>query len=118
MTDNKGKRQHKFSGDKGTSSIYCNVDSAQAVGEGGQQEWKKDRAIRKVIRTLIEANGGNGEEVKKKIDSNRQGIIWFRDERVAESKVEQGREGYMKLKGVMLEHEASFTTLMECKPKE
>ena len=114
MTDNKGQHQHSFNGAKGTAQIFCNAaETGDAQEDGG-----KSRAVRKVIRTLIEANGGNGELVKKKIETNRRGVVWFKDDRVAEWKVENGCAGKMKLMGEMLQLEDAFNTLMDFKKPE
>ena len=115
MTANKGKHQHTFSGTQGQAKIYCNVDTFRGGGVDADPEWKKGRAIRKVIRTLIEANGGDGEAVKKDIETNNRGVVWYKDERVAEWKAEKGQEGNMKLVGAMLPHEAAYRDLMENK---
>ena len=104
----------RSTGAKGTAQIFCNAaETGDAQEDGG-----KSRAVRNVIRTLIEANGGNGELVKKKIETNRRGVVWFKDERVAEWKVESGGAGKMKLMGEMLRLEDAFNTLMDFKKPE
>ena len=76
------------------------------------------RAVRKVIRTLIEKNGGNGEQVKKDIETNNRGVIWFKEERVAEWVEEMGCDGRMRLLGAMVQHESYFMALMDSKKSE
>ena len=62
-------------------------------------------------------NIDRGEQVKQEIDANRQGVVWFRDERVAEWGGTSPRRLH-EANRCMLEHEAAFLTLMERKPKE
>ncbi len=114
MTKNKGKHQHLFKGAKGEAKIYCNVDDNGGVGGGGG----KVRAVRKVIRTLIETNGGNGELVKQSIETNNRGVVRFKDERVAECIEEVGGDGHMKLLGAMVQHECHFKALMDNRKSE
>ena len=76
MSTKAGKHQHKYA-DK---TIYCNVD-----GRRDEVSAARERAVRKVVRVIIESNGGNGSEAKKSIETDyKKGIVWFYDARVAE----------------------------------
>ena len=74
MTNNAGSHKHDFEGKKGQSKIYCNVDSSARDRDGGPQE-RKDKAMRKVVRTIIEASGGDGQRVKKQIDTSYMSAV-------------------------------------------
>ena len=51
MTANAGKHKHDYKG----KAIYCNADGPSDASAAAQE-----RAIRKVVRVIIKANGGNG----------------------------------------------------------
>ena len=71
-----GKQQHTY----GNITIYCNASEPQMDADA-----KRERAVRKVVWTIIEAIGGDGQHVKAELETNyRKGIVWWRDERVAE----------------------------------
>ena len=59
MTSRAGEHKNKFNSD---ITICCNVD-----GPKDDMSVERERAVRKVVRTIIEANGGNGCRVKKDI---------------------------------------------------
>ena len=60
------------------------------------------------MRTIIEENGGNGQVVKEHIHANyRKGILWWKDERVAEWK-----DGSFVFKGAALTWKAKFDKYM------
>ena len=109
MTDHAGNHNHPYAG----TTIYCNVDAA---GENKPGDADRVKAVRKIVRLIIEKNGGNGNEVKKKIDTRyNRGIVWWKDERVAEW---NALEGKMHLKGWAMQHEDAFAKLMKPKPAE
>ena len=69
MKTNKGEHTLHYEGNR----IY--------VAAGVPEDEKKERAVRKVVRLLIENNGGNGEQIKKKIDAKyRWGAVWWQGE--------------------------------------
>ena len=79
MKDNKGKHQHMY----GDTPISCNVDSSWEDPESEQS--LKERAVRKVVCTIIEVNGGDAQQVKAKIDARyKKGVVLWEDCRVAE----------------------------------
>ena len=48
----------------------CNVDTT-AIQDGlAKTDWSKDKAVRKVVGTIIEVRGGNGAVVKKDLDKD------------------------------------------------
>jgi hypothetical protein len=75
LQDNKGALNYKFGA--GGSMVYANADVA-ASG----QDVDKNRAMRKLIRTLIEQSGGDGEEIKRTRLSRdfRKGIVRWKGE--------------------------------------
>lgn len=105
MTKHAGNHVHEYFG----NNIYTNVDSPT----GGDQ---RERAVRKVVRVIIEQNGNNGKEIKKDIDTDYvKGIVWWKDERVAEWDEGQCK---MELKGDVKEYAEQFKTLMEQKQEK
>ena len=83
---------------------------SRAGGDSGKDDFNMVRAVRKVVRTIIEAGGGDGATIKKSIDANYNlGIVMWSDARVAEWKETDG--GHMLLLGAMVQHETAFTTL-------
>ena len=85
MRANAGSHTHDFQGVR----IYCNPDSAARDADG--EDATRERAIRKLVRAIIETKGSDGQAVKKDIDANyRKGVVWWQEVRVAEwSKVDQ-----------------------------
>ena len=78
MKANAGQHQHTYK----DNNVYCNVDSA---ADPESEQAQKDRAVRKVVRTIIEVNGGDGSKVKAEIDARyKKGVVLWRDSRVAE----------------------------------
>eukprot|EP00973_Karenia_brevis_P045647 6321711-Karenia_brevis.AAC.1 len=68
------------------------------------------KAVRKLVRTIIEKNGGDGREIKKHLDANySQGIVWWNDCRVGEW---QASEERMKLLGEAASYVEHFNNLM------
>ena len=78
MTDNAGSHKHSFRG----TDIYCNPDNqADPQSEPSMRE----RAVRKLVRAIIESTGGDGATVKQDIETHyRKGIVWWKDSRVGE----------------------------------
>ena len=101
-----GKHKHDFVGEKGHSSVYYNVDASAKGSLDGNQD--KERAVKKVVRVIIEANGGDGATLKKEIETNYpRGTVLWKGERVAEW-TEDKAIGLMKLMGYMVQHEKTF----------
>ena len=107
MTKNAGHHKHNFKG----TPVYCNVDGRHnQAGEDEDKDKGKVRAIRKVVRVIIEQNGGDGPSVKKDIDANYpRGFVLFREERVAEW---NEKESKMILKGSGMQYESEFKKLL------
>ena len=100
MTANAGKHKHDYKG----KAIYCNADGPSDASAAAQE-----RAIRKVVRVIIEANGGNGAIIKKDIDTNyKRGIVWWKDERVAEWK-----QDHMELMGAAAAYTEAFQAMLK-----
>ena len=76
MTDFVGKHQHEFK----STVVYCNADGpAKGTGE----DFAREKAVRKVVRAIIESNGGDGKTIKKDIDTDYpRGVVWYQDARV------------------------------------
>ena len=101
MMDNSGNHKHLF----GSTHIYCNADSVGAQ----EDQRKRERGVRKVVRMLIEQNGGNGEAVKQYVETDyRRGVVWFKDQRVAE-----WRDNQMHMVGEAVKWSAALQALLE-----
>ena len=98
MTERAGKHQHDYKAGK----VYCNVD-----GPAESSDAERERAVRKVVRVIIESNGGDGQAVKKDIETNyKREIVWWKDQRAAEWK-----EGRMVLMGAAAGYLEAFEAL-------
>ena len=66
----KGNHRHYYGGQR----IYI-----QAGGKGPKEEADKDKAVRKVVRMLIESETAAGEKTKERIQAKYQlGAVWLR----------------------------------------
>jgi hypothetical protein len=102
MRGRSGKHMHEYEGVK----VYCNVDSR--AKDPNAEDVKRERAVRKVVRAIIETNGGDGFKTKKEIDANyKKGIVWWKDKRVATWK-----DGQMELSEEAAPWKAQYTVLM------
>ncbi|CAK0802228.1 unnamed protein product [Prorocentrum cordatum] len=73
-----GQHVHKYNG----QNLYCNTD--YKYRDPTSEDAKRERAVRMMVRKIVEVNGDIGAAVKYKIDTNYfKGIAWFKDERVA-----------------------------------
>ncbi|CAK0907092.1 unnamed protein product, partial [Prorocentrum cordatum] len=78
MGSHAGNHVHQYKGSK----VHCNADSH---ADPESEDSRREKAARKVVRAVIETSGGNGEDVKKRIDTNyRKGVAWFNEERIAQ----------------------------------
>ena len=69
----------------------------------------RDKAVRKLVRAIIEEEGGDGSATKKNIDADyRRGIVRYKDVRVGEY-----TNGKMELKGDANKLEGRYSRLME-----
>eukprot|EP00973_Karenia_brevis_P077514 10769626-Karenia_brevis.AAC.1 len=74
MTAHSGHHHHEYAGNR----VYVEVSKRD-------EDRKRERAVRKVVRTLIETHGGDGPAVKEKMDAlYKVGEVWFEDELVGE----------------------------------
>ena len=62
MVDNAGSHAHDFQ----QSKIYCNPDSSSVDQQS--EKAKRERAVWKLVRAIIESKGVDGKSVKKNID--------------------------------------------------
>eukprot|EP00973_Karenia_brevis_P016521 2262675-Karenia_brevis.AAC.1 len=58
MKDKVGEHQHEYQGRR----VYVQLNKPKV-------DQARERAVRKVVRVLIEKNGGEGAVVKKRIDA-------------------------------------------------
>ena len=101
MAENVGKHKHEFEGNR----IYVDVV------DKNQKDWKREKAVRKIVRLIIEHNGGNGEQVKKELDiSYRKGHVWKGDTQLAEWDKEEEK---MKLMNEAMNYSSEFSALMK-----
>ncbi|CAK0890732.1 unnamed protein product [Prorocentrum cordatum] len=85
--------------------IYGNADYRNRDPES--DEAKRERAVRKLVRAIIEVNGGDGSKVKEHIDTNyRKGVVWWKECRAGE-----WRDGSMHLLGPGTRYQAKFDEL-------
>jgi hypothetical protein len=102
MTAQAGAHKHEYEG----STIYCNVDTWSQ--DPTSEKAMKERAVRKLVRAIIETQGGNGKAVKANIDTNyNRGIVWWMDERIAEWKDDR-----MQFKDAGAQFRSAFDQLM------
>jgi hypothetical protein len=98
MIENKGKLQWQVPG----TTVYANPDAVHDPFPD------KTKAVRKVVRLLIETHGGDGASIKKDITANyKQGKVWWKDSKFA---AWDEKAGTMQ---VPAEHRAAFDKLME-----
>ena len=71
MTKNKGNHKYEHEGRR----IYAKA----AGGAVTEEEERREKAVRKVVRALIEREGGNGDVVKQRIDAKYHwGTVWWK----------------------------------------
>jgi hypothetical protein len=98
MVANKGKLQWQVPG----ATVYASPDSVHDTSPD------KTKAVRKVVRLLIETHGGDGAKVKKDIAANyKKGKVWWRDSKFAAWDDEAGKMQ------VPAEYQDAFDKLME-----
>ena len=108
MVDQKGHHYHEHQG--GTIYVNAPTDSSKDPDDAA-----REKAVRKVVRVLIEHNNGNGAEIKKRIEAKyKAGIVrWKADDnkwkKVAEWKPEEGK---MELMAEAAALQAPFDVLM------
>jgi hypothetical protein len=84
--------------------IYMNRDIRKSA-----EDEARDKAVRKLVRAIIEEEGGDGSATKKNIDADyRRGIVRYKDVRVGEY-----TNGKMELKGDANKLEGRYSRLME-----
>ena len=100
LMENRGKLQYEALGTK----VYVNPDPMHDPNPD------KTKAVRKVVRLLIETNGGDSTAVKKNIATDyTKGKVWWKDSKVAEWDETIGR---MTLIGPAAECQAAYDKLM------
>jgi predicted Fe-S protein YdhL (DUF1289 family) len=101
MTQNAGKHVHEFLGRR----IFANADGRKKL-----EDRTREKAVRKVVRAIIEYSGGNGSEVKAALETNyKKGIVWWKGVRAAEW---DAAESKMVLLGDAVPLQAAFDVLM------
>ena len=62
--------------------IDSNVDKAARASD--QDGLKRERAVRRLVRAIIETGGGNNKSVNGMLDTHyKRGEVWWQDRRVA-----------------------------------
>ena len=103
MTVNAGNHKHRFNG----QDIYAHADRGR---ERTETDKAREKAVRKLVRTIIEKNEGDGKEIKKSIDTNYvRGIVYWNDKRVGEWQIESQT---MSLKGAAVPFTDHFEKLL------
>ena len=104
MVDNKGKHRHPF----GHTTICVNAHGRR---DGNDEDEDRKKAVRKTVRVIIEQNGGDGQAIKKKIDTDYdKGIVRWNDLRVGQW---DSKEKRMILKGAAEPYQQAFEELMK-----
>ena len=104
MIANKGQHVHYHKGRR----IYVNAGESENIS--------KDKAVRKVVRLLIEKSGIDGTLAKSKIDARYHwGAVWWLGEDGKWAKVAQWKadENDMQLEGILKTCKSEFLKLME-----
>jgi hypothetical protein len=71
MTEKKGQHNYQFEGNK----IYAKAGG----GDMTDADERREKAVRKAVRVLIEHEGGNGDATKQRIDAKyRWGCVWMK----------------------------------------
>lgn len=103
---NRGKLQYEVAGRK----VYANPDAMHDPYPD------KTKAFRKMVRMIIEKEGGDGATIKKDISTIYcKGKVWFKDNQVAEW---DDRTKTMKLSGVVACHQKEYDDMMATKRPE
>jgi hypothetical protein len=106
MTENAGSHKHSFEG----KAIYVNADGGR---DRSDTDKNREKAVRKLVRTVIEKNGGDGKALKSTIDTNyTRGIVRWKDARIGEW--DDGSQS-MILKGMAIPFKEHFEMLMASK---
>ena len=85
-------------------TFYVNRDI-----QGTSEDQSRTKAVRKLVRAIIEEEGGNAQTTKAKIDTNyRRGIVWYHDVRMGDFK-----DGQMELTNNGAKFGTKFKELME-----
>ena len=73
LTRNKGQHEYQHHGRR----LYIRA----GVERGSTDDEKKQKAVRKVVRALIERHGGDGKTVKPRIDAKyAMGAVWWKSD--------------------------------------
>ena len=95
------KLRYDVSGKK----VYANPDGIH------NPEPDKTKAVRKVVRLIIEKSGNDGLQTKKDIFTNyTKGVVWYKEARVAEWNSESKT---MILKGEVAAYKGDYDKLMK-----
>ena len=108
METNAGNHRHAALG----TTIHVNADRMAAPTD----DEKRDRAIGKFVRAIIEGNGGDGAEEKKHIDAKyKRGTVIWKHARVAEWNADKQS---LILKGEGIQYQKLYDALMKPKTAE
>lgn len=100
LTENKGNHTYML----GDSRIFVEADKKE-------DDAKRERSVRKIVRVLIEHHGGDGPAVKARMDvSYRKGYVYMDDVQVAEW---SPKDMKLELYGVAASLTEKFDTLMQ-----
>ena len=89
------------------TTIFASVDSSY------DENPEKTKAVRKLVRAIIEQSGGDGKQVKKDLVTNyARGKVWWKEERVGTWDETTCK---MHLTGAATAYQEAFDTLMSAK---
>ena len=79
-----------------------------SINTAGTERAEREQGVRKVVRLIIEKNGGTGAAVKPDIETDyTRGMVWWKGDRVAE-----WSKGGMVLLDKIKEHKSAYEQLM------
>lgn len=101
MISNKGQHRHDYNG----QTVFANVDGLAGPSEDAAMK----RAVSKLVRTIIEKNGGDGTVIKQSIKTQyNKGFLWWNGQRVGEWSSDKDE---MELEGAAVGYKESFVEL-------
>ena len=100
MGKHAGKHVHELLGQQ----VFVNVYNMDGTID------PKQRAMNKVVRVIVEQNGGDGKTIKRSIEKNKaSGEIWWQNEQVAKWDEVKNE---MELMGAALQYQDAFRKLI------
>lgn len=112
LSANRGNHSHDVLG----TTVHVRASASKPLdGEDADREW----AVKKIVRVLIEANGGDGKKIKPNIKTDyRKGRVWYNIGDDNWQKVAEWQDGRMGLAGCMTQHKQAYDAYVDQKMAE